>query len=156
MAINDATGNISHGNVNIAELITNTRNSVNEIVGSVKFKVGSKKFKATDFVGMDAQNVPAFHNAIDAYRDRIQAIIDGFNAEPVTDVALKGDVATAVLDYLNAIKMLLDKYIAAIDVEKKEIDEAQANWQASAGAIAGDVTSDSDSIRSQANGISLE
>ena len=69
---------------------------------------------------------------------------------------MKGEVANAALDYLAAAKDLLKKYVSAIDVEKEEIDKAQAAWNARAGEIAKKVTTDSDSIRSQSGSIVLE
>lgn len=158
MAINNAVGSIAHNNLNIAEIVNSANSSIQGIIGSVKFSIGKgmPKKGGADFSGMDANNITYFDSAIDKYRDEIQAIIDGFNAEADMNASLKGEVATATHEFLLAIKALLDKYVAAINIEKKEIDEANQNYLAAAGAISGNIVSDSDSIRSQANGLSLD
>ena len=105
---------------------------------------------------MNTDNVPEFHRAVDVYRDKIQGIIDKLVITPQTEGALKGEVANAALEYLAAVKDELKNYVSAIEFEKEEINKAQAEWEARAGEIAKEVTTDSDNIRSQSGSIILD
>ena len=159
MAISDATGSISHNNKNIADIIEKSSKEIEGITGSAGngfFGGGLFGGGGENFAGMDSENLETFNAAVDKYRQGTEEIIEIFNPDAAMDMALKGEVAEAVRGFLIAVKGLLTKYVQAIYIEKKEINEANANWLAAAGQISGDVSGDSDSIRSQANGISID
>lgn len=163
MAVNDATGVINHNDRNIAEQISSTSGDVEGTVGGggggfnpVGFFSSMFGGGNVDFAGMDSDNLATFESAVDNYRDNIQSTIDVFNPDADMEEALKGDVATAVHEFLDSIKTLLKAYVAAIDAEKLEIREANENYLAAASSVAGDITGDSDSIRSAANGLVIE
>ena len=80
---------------------------------------------------MDSKNIPQFHAAVDKYRDNIQRIIDKFTAISASQMGTtyKGDVAKATSEFLEAMKELLKKYVAAIDIEKKEVTDANTRWR---------------------------
>lgn len=140
---------------NITEIIGQASTNIDGIVGEAKFSIFSA---GADFAGMDSKNIPAFHAAVDKYREGIQGIIEKFTAisESQMGTTYKGDVAEAASNFLESMKVLLRKYVAAIDIEKKEITDANTRWLEAAGTIASNVTSDSDQIRSAANGIDIE
>ena len=156
MAIDNPTDVITHNNQNITEIINNSNNSIKNTIGAITFNTLDINAFERNFAGMDSDNISAFETAVDTYRDNIQSIVNGFNAEADMEAALKGSVASAFHDFLLSVKTLLNKYIAAIDIEKKEVQEANQNYLRAASMIAGDVASDSDSIRSQSNGVSID
>lgn len=161
MAINDATGQITHNITSISELISQSNSTMNDIVGSTTYSDGPSFIQTMfngdgEFAGMSTEGMDVFNQAIDKYINDIQTIISGFNEEANVEVALKGSVQDAVSGFLGAVKALLNKYVESVKIEKKEIKEANANWLHAARSIAGDISSDSESIRSAANGISVD
>lgn len=152
----DATSLEELGAIPVDTTTTYTATPTTSPTSSSSYSTGAGSITGPTFVGMNANNVPQFHKAVDVYRDKIQSIIDRMVITPNTEGAFKGAVASAALEYLAAAKELLNKYVTAIDIEKEEIDKAQAEWEARAGEIAKEVISDSDDIRSQSGGIVLD
>ncbi len=146
-------GNSSAQNIN--DIISKANSNIDTIVGETKFSVFSP---GADFAGMDSASIPQFHAAVDKYRNNIEQIIEKFNAisESQMGNTYKGEVAKATSDFLQAMKQLLRKYVSAIDIEKKEITDANQRWTQAAQEISGSVTGDAESIRSAANGINVE
>ena len=155
MSIGDATGDITHSYKDISEVLENSKKEIEGIVGEASFG-GFFGSSGEPFAGMDVANLPTFYAAMDTYINSTKGIIDVFNPDPDMEKALKGDVATATHEFLVSAKKLMNNYVATLEVEKKEAEEAGQNWEAAAGSISGDITGDSDSIRSQADSVDIQ
>lgn len=153
MAISDVSGGYQVSDKNVDEIVKNASDKIDGIVGAT---AGGLSVVGADFAGMDRKNISTFMDAINTYRSNTQAIVDGFDAEASMDDAFKGQMATGVRAFLQSVKELLKKYVEVIDAEKTMLEEASTKYFEAASEIGQSATSDSDSIRSQANGISIE
>lgn len=167
MAINDATGSLTHSDQNIKAIVDAANNSITSTIGSGGGGSGgwlAGLFGGTgvNFAGIASDRMGEFNAAIDSYDEGVQNIISTFFDGADVSIALKGDVKTAVEEFFSAMKVLLQNYVHAIEVEKQYLNEANANWLAGAQDIAssigsdtGQIESDANSVRSQADGIQL-
>lgn len=163
MPINDATGSFKHSTQNIEEVVSASGAQINSIVGSTNlsgaggsYYGGGGAAAAADalfgnFVGMDTENLAVFNTACDTYVEQTQAIIQKFNDEADMAQALKGEVATAAHDFIEAGKVLLQKFVDSIRYEQQIVNEASQNWQAGAQSIASDTSSDAGTLESESN-----
>ena len=159
MSINDATGQIQHNVHDTFSDVTTSSYDISEQVGSIfdmnPWEVGGS-FGA-EFAGMASDKIPTFNAAVDTYRNAIQDIINGLENKRVwIESAVKGQVADSVESFFRSVKDLLNAYVKAIDTEKKLVQEANENWLAAAGKIAGNVSDDASVIRSSASSIKVD
>lgn len=166
MSINNATGSFTRETKDISQDLQATAAGVSGtiggggsgeiVVGDGGFAISTAGTAGVDFAGMKEGGIADFNSAIDTYRDGIQDIINEFNPNADMEKALKGQVAEAVHEFLESFKELLRKYVEAIDIEKKAINEAHKNWLTASGSIAGDIQSDSSDIRGKAGQLSID
>ena len=156
--VGKATGNISHNNKNISEVITNASNNATGSVGAAakEFFSGKVQFTGESLAGIDEANLGTFISAVESYRDGVQEIIRGFDESASLQDALKGDVATSFSGFLASLKTLMNAYVQAIDIEIKDIKEAAENYKAAAGSVSSDESADSDAISSAASSVSID
>lgn len=109
-----------------------------------------------DFVGMSADEVATFVSAIDTYYGRWEEILNGFNEKADFSIAVKGDVQTAIQEYLIATKELLQAHVSQIKKEKDDINNALAAYQTSLTGIASDVKQKTADIRSAAQNVKID
>lgn len=62
------------------------------------------------FVGFDMNNYQILTSAIEAHVQAMEVIISSFNTEAYIGGALKGEAMEAAIEYVRAIKQLLDAY----------------------------------------------
>lgn len=151
MAVTDATKNMTYTNRDVAGAFSKAIGQMKGIASSVKLSGGIK-----DFAGMDTNGLSKFETALDKYKKNIEDIVDSFNENAATTDALKGEVGSAVSGFLTAMKDLLKRYVAVIDIEKKEINEAKERYVAGASSIKTDISNDATTLRNAANGIQLD
>ena len=133
--------------------VTQANKDISKIFGTnIQFKTSSFAGKAM----FNANYITDFTAAIDRYRDGIQEIIGGFNPDANLDASLKGPANTAVRDFLTAFKALLQRYVQAIDLEKKEVTTASENWTRATGAIAGSVQEHTSQVTTKTGNIQLD
>ena len=158
MAIQDATGSITHSAKDISSDIDTAASDVEGIVGgSAGVNGGFLGIGGIeDFAGMSQEGKEQFKSAVSGYVDGLKSIISDFNPDADMENALKGEVATAVHDFLAAMKELLQAYVSELETENRHIDEAYANWEASAKSIASSATSDAGDVRGKASSLSVD
>ncbi|MBR2753877.1 hypothetical protein IKD82_01810 [Candidatus Saccharibacteria bacterium] len=151
MPLKDPTGNMIHTDFGLDEKLNSadkTVSSVLNVSGKLQNFFGGN---GEGFAGMNTNDLDKFKTALDTYQNSAKDYILQFNQHAKLDTALKGDVATAVNNFLNDVKKLLYNYIEALDIEKKEIDQAANNWLAASSSLSSDISADADTIRGAAD-----
>lgn len=167
MAIKDATGSITHNYKDVAGVLSSSSGTINGIVGGVGYKAGSGSYMSQgepasgggvgeEFAGISEDRISDFETAVNNYEQSINEIIRGFDATQNMEEAIQGSVADAANEFLLAIKHLLERYVQAIEIEKREIREANANWKQASSTISGNVSGDSSDIMSEAEKVTIE
>jgi HPt (histidine-containing phosphotransfer) domain-containing protein len=108
------------------------------------------------FAGMSADGMESLKTALENYCKNIEAQIASFNEQGNLEIALKGEAQAAAVDFVGAVKQLLQAYVSRMRQEISEADEAYNNWIAASKGLASDVRSDADDIRSNAASVRLD
>ena len=168
MAIKDATGSITHNYKDVAGVLSSSSGTINGIVGGVGYRAGSGSYMVQgeptgggggvgeEFAGISEDRISDFESAVNNYEQSINEIIRGFDATQNMEEAIQGSVADAASEFLLAIKQLLQRYVQAIEIEKREIREANANWKQASSTISSNVSGDSSDIMSEAEKVTIE
>lgn len=138
----------------MALVLEDSRNRIANVVGSVKKSIGN--IFNGGFAGMSEAGMSELASEINKYCKRIEAKIAEFNEHGDIEVALKGDVQVAALDFVAAIKELLRAYVSTMRQEITEAKEAYQNFLAAGRQISQDIQSDAGEIRSNASDIRLD
>lgn len=150
--------NISDFNRTVEDSVSNAlnyaRNAFAQIHGSIETRLST--LWSGGFVGISEDGLHVLENALDAYINRIQGIINGFNPDGDITVALKGAPETAAKEFIESIKSLLEAYVSTMRAEKQEIWEAFNNFQSAGQNIAQQVSQDAEQIRSNAENIRID
>lgn len=137
---------------------------IKQHISNAKGDVGSLLRIVSDstFVGIDTNNIGTVTDAITQLQNNINDTINGFNPDASLENAVKGDVSTALSEYLVEIKSLLNAYVQTLDINKTELQTAVTRYQENAQQNArnieqarSDVTSNAASVRSMASDIKL-
>ncbi len=158
MSINDATGAIQHNVPDAFDNIQTASAAVQSQVGDPagNFFTGTASYGA-DFAGINSNNLDAFNNAVDAYRDAAIQILDGFDTQKSNiEKAFKGSTADALQTFFTSIKDLCNAYVTAINTEKAYLLEVNRNWINTTAQISQDINADASAVGAQKDTINLQ
>ena len=155
MSIRSTSGNfLRNFKDNISSLLSSSKSRLDSIVGQAKTSLGN--LFSGGFTGMSESGMETLVQEIDKYCQSIEAKIAEFNEKGDIEVALKGDVQVAAMDFVAAIKELLQAYVSTMRQEVSEAREAYQNFLAAGKQISQDVQSAASDIRSNAADIRLD
>lgn len=133
----------------LAGKITDAKKGVQNTVQGVKFST----FTGENFAGMDSSKIPEFRGAVKKLQSDVNEVLKNLETNTPTTGAFKGDVAEAVHGFLVSMRYLFEKYVAAIEAEAKEVEEANTRWLEAAGKLKSNVDADSYDILGDANSL---
>lgn len=135
-------------------VINSARITLENIVGSVT--TGFSNLWEGGFTGMSQTGVEDLKAALQKYCDDIEAIINGFDETGDISAALKGEAQQAAIDFIKAIKTMLEAWVSQIKVNISELDEAYRLFTEDNKNIAQDVQQAASDIRQNAEQIRLD
>ena len=157
MAINDATGQIKHDVKDVFQDVTTSSGKITEIIGEASKGVGPSLNFGGDFVGMDENGFSKFEAAVAKYIGQVGKTLSGFQSkQSIIEGAVKGDTVEKFHEFFLAMEALFKRYVSTINQEKAIVKEANDNWKTGSSTIAGNLSSDANSIRSQKDSITLK
>ena len=98
----------------------------------------------------------ALNSAITRYKEEVQSIVDTYNANADLEQTFKGEVATAMHEFVTNTKMLLEAYASIVEQWNVDLGEVYARYQEGAGATAQKIQSDAEAVKQAAQNISLD
>lgn len=161
MTVADPTSGISYTDTNFENIVGTASKALTAIVGEAKSSIGgffAGIFGGSSevFAGMDTDNIDRFLSAIDTYYQGVADIINDFNSAANTENAYKGEVGTAVTEFLEATKQILQRYVETIKKEKDELNHVAEQYKLGASTVSSSISDDASGIRSAAGNISLD
>ena len=138
----------------INNLVSQASTSFENTVGSISTNLNN--IWSGGFAGMSDQGMETLKSALTTFCNDLQATINGFDEQGNLEVALKGEAQAAAVEFVSAVKQLLQAYVSRMKQQIAEADQAYQNWLAASGGLASDVRSDATEIRNNANSIKLD
>lgn len=137
-----------------SSVINSARITLENIVGTVT--TGFSTLWEGGFTGMSAQGVEDLKSALQKYCGDIEGIISGFDQTGDISSALKGDAQQAAIDFIDAIKAMLEAWVTQIKANIAELEEAYKLFSEDNKSIAQDIQQAASDIRQNAEQIRLD
>lgn len=140
-AVKNDIGNWINSGVNqVKDLFGNTANKTIAEVESL-FKNGST------VVGINVNQIDSMKQAIRNYVDNLQKTLDKLDAvDP--NVAFKGEVNTAIVEYINAVKTACQAVVSNMLAFNDQLTKVQEAYLAKDDELKSKITADADTTRS--------
>lgn len=155
MSIRSTVGSITHNLGNdINSAISTGRTLMENIVGSTSTQLSN--IWGGGFTGMNHDEIGNLRDHLWFYASEVEELINSFNEEGDISISLKGDAQIAAIEFIKAVKQMLQAYVSTLKQEISEIDEAYQNFLTANSSVASDVQSAADEIRQNAQQIRLD
>ena len=155
MSLQSVVGNTKVGAQNaISNILSTATSSIQNIIGNAK--TGLSNIWSGGFAGMSESGMADLKTALKNYCDAIEAQINTFDEEGNISNAYKGNINNAAREYIRSIKELLNAYVTQMKANISEADEAYQNYMTGSESLSQSVSSDAESIRSEASKIRLD
>lgn len=155
MSVRSTVGNITHSVDDVvSNALSGARTALENIVGNVSTSLSN--IWSGGFVGMSESGMQELCAQIENYCQSIEDSISQFDEKGNIENALKGDVQVAAVDFIAAVKELLQEYVGTMRQEINESEEAYDNFIQSGKSISQDVETAANDIRGTADSISLD
>lgn len=155
MSIQSTIGNFTkNAGENARSILSKASNAINGLIGTATTGVNS--IWSGGFAGIDEKNIDSLKQAIKSYCDNIDSIINGFNEQANLEIAYKGRVQQEAQEFLKSMKELLIAYVSLMKQSFADLDEALLNYQNASGELAGQISSNAQDIRQQAQAVKLD
>ena len=150
---------------------------IQSIIGDISSKIGNNIQSAFDtalssvsgmadrvgtFVGniwdggfAGLSNFTNLDSAIKKYVQGIQQIVDEYNETTDLDNTLKGEVATAMGEFVTATKTLLKAWAGAVTAWGSELNEYYKQYAAGAGNLSKSISADAQEVTKAAESVEI-
>lgn len=138
----------------VSSVINSSKVTLQNIVGTASTSLSN--LWDGGFTGMSTQGVDDLRAALQKYSADIEALIAGFDEKGDISAALKGDTEAAAVEFIEAIKSLLQAWVTRIKQGIVDLDKAHAQFLEDNSEIATDVKQKAQDIRQNAEAIRLD
>lgn len=98
----------------------------------------------------------ALKQAITRYKEEVQSIVDTYNANADLEQTFKGEVATAMHEFVTNTKTLLEAYASMVEQWNIDLVDVYTKYQEGASSTAQKIQSDAQDVLAAAQNISLD
>ena len=100
-----------------------------------------------DVVGIDVNHVPAMKQEINTYIEDLKEHLNTMKSNASTSNAFKGEYATAVTEFVNAIEIACGYVIDTLSNFNTQLDEVAEKYQAKDSEMASDIRNQADELK---------
>lgn len=108
------------------------------------------------FVGIDTANYTVLIDAINNYIASLNSIIESFNTEANITGALKGEAQAAAIEYVAAIKKLLEAYVSSYKNFNYLLEDSVESMKSGDTGNATAIRTEAQEVLTQANTIHVD
>ncbi len=141
-AFNNVGFKVSEGIDNITSTISSV---FNNIIGDLQST--AQGLFAGDVVGIDVNQVPQMQAAIKAYVDALEEHLSQMEANASTEDAYKGDYATAVSEFVGAVKQCCYAVISQLLAFSDQLTAIQQSYSDNDSSLKTDISGQADELR---------
>lgn len=150
---NDSPEVIANSKTYITNLVGEMQNRSLQVIGGGRWFAPSLDGSNDGFIGVSESGMTELTNQINTYCNNIEAHINQFATEKELEIAFKGEIKVAAVNFVESIKKILQAYVSLMRHNINEVNEAYQNYKKGDVAISGTVTSDADQIRANAESV---
>lgn len=130
----------------LSNITSGIKSKFDEIVGGVQAKVEGM-FNG-DVVGINTNEIPNMQAAIKTYVEGLEAHLETMKNNATTDEAFKGQYASAITDFVSAVKDCCYAVISQLEAFSAQLDEVRRTYEERDQQLASDISSQADELRS--------